>query len=54
MKNVIPAFWYEPLVLTPKLKTSNEEEDRRNIDGVGPSSTRKKKKEPIDLKKNQG
>ncbi len=51
MKKVIPSFWYEPLVLTPKLETSNEEEDRRNIDGVGPSGTRKKKEEPIDLKK---
>jgi hypothetical protein len=36
MGKVIPSFQYEPLVLISKLKTSNEEEDRRNIDGVGP------------------
>ncbi len=37
MEKVIPLFQYEPLVLTPKSKTLDEEEEREQIDGVGPS-----------------
>ncbi len=33
----MPKFEYEPLILSLKLKTSNEEENRRNIDGARPS-----------------
>jgi hypothetical protein len=40
MEKVIPSFQYEPLVLTPKPKTSDEEEYKGHIDGVGPSETR--------------
>ncbi len=40
MEKVIPSFQYEPLVLIQKPKTSNEEEDRGNIDGAKPLSTR--------------
>jgi hypothetical protein len=36
MEKVMLAFEYEPLVLSPKLKTSNEKEDKGNNDGVGP------------------
>jgi hypothetical protein len=36
MEKVIPSFEYEPLVLSPKLKTSYEEEDRGDIHGVRP------------------
>jgi len=36
MEKVMLAFEYEPLVLSLKLKTSNEEEDKGNNDGVGP------------------
>jgi hypothetical protein len=53
MEKVIPfgvRTWYEPLVFTPKLKSSNEEEDIKNIDGVALSCTRIEKEEPIDLK----
>jgi len=34
MEKVMPAFEYEPLVLSPKPKTSNEEENKGDIDGV--------------------
>ncbi len=40
MEKVMPSFEYEPLVLSPKWETSNEEEDRRDIDGVRPSNIR--------------
>jgi len=38
MEKIMPSFEYEPLVLSPKPETSNEEENRRDIDGAGPSS----------------
>ncbi len=34
----MPSFEYEPLVLFLKLDTLDEEEDKRDIDGVGPSN----------------
>ncbi len=37
MENVIPLFQYEPLVLTLESETSDEEEERGQIDGAGPS-----------------
>jgi hypothetical protein len=36
MEKVMPPFKYEPLVLSLKRKTSNEEEDKGDIDGVRP------------------
>jgi len=33
------SFEYEPLILFPKSESSNEEEDRRDTDGAGPSNT---------------
>ncbi len=32
----MPSFEYEPLILAPKPQTSNEEEDRRDINGARP------------------
>ncbi len=40
MEIVIPSFEYEPLVLSPKSQTSNEEEDKGDIDGARPSFTK--------------
>ncbi len=37
MENVIPLFQYEPLVLILESETSDEEEERGQIDGAGPS-----------------
>jgi hypothetical protein len=34
MEKVMPSFEYKPLVLSLKLETSNEEEDRRDTDGA--------------------
>jgi len=50
MEKVIPFFQYEPLVLTLESKTLDEEEERGQTDGVGPSKTRTIKEEPVDLK----
>jgi hypothetical protein len=50
MEKVIPSFQYEPLVLPPKLKTSNEEEERGNNDGAKPSGIRIKEEEPAYLR----
>jgi hypothetical protein len=36
MEKFMPSFEYEPLLLSLEPKTSNEEEDRGDIDGVGP------------------
>ncbi len=47
MEKVIPLLQYEPLALTLKLKTSNEEEERGQTNG--PSET-KITEEPIDLR----
>ncbi len=40
MEKVMPSFEYEPFVLSLELETSDEEKDRGDIDGVGPSSKR--------------
>jgi len=40
MEKNMPSFEYEPLVLSRESKTSNEEEDRGDIDEARPSSTR--------------
>jgi hypothetical protein len=50
MEKVIPSFQYEPLVLPPKLETSNEEEERGNNDGAKPSGIRIKEEEPAYLR----
>ncbi len=49
MEKVMPSFEYKPLVLSLKLETSNEEEDRRDTDGAWPLGTRIIE-EPRDLK----
>ncbi len=36
MEKVMPSFEYEPLIFSPELETSNEKEDKGNIDGAGP------------------
>jgi hypothetical protein len=46
MGKVIPSFQYEPLVLSPKLETSNEEKYKGNTNGAIPSSARTKEEEP--------
>jgi hypothetical protein len=40
MEKVMPLFEYEPLVLSLEPKTSNEEKNKEDLGGVGPSSTR--------------
>ncbi len=40
MEKVMPSFEYEPLVLSPKQEISNEEEDKGDTNGVGPSNIR--------------
>jgi hypothetical protein len=40
MEKVMPSFEYEPLVMSPKLETLDEEKDRRDIDGARPSCTK--------------
>jgi hypothetical protein len=40
MEKVMPSFEFEPLVLSPELEISNEEEDIGNIDGVGQLNTK--------------
>jgi hypothetical protein len=37
MEKIMPLFEYEPLMMSPNLKTSYEEEDGRDTNGVGPS-----------------
>jgi hypothetical protein len=51
MEKVMPTFDYEPLVLSPEPKTLDEEEDKGNIDGARPSSTRTSKEELRDLRR---
>jgi hypothetical protein len=36
----MPLFEYEPLVVFAKLEILNEEEDKGDIHGVGPSNTK--------------
>ncbi len=50
MEKVISSFQYEPLIFTPKLETSDEEEKKGNINGVGPSSIKTKEGEATNLK----
>ncbi len=40
MEKVMPLFEYEPFVMSPKLNTLDEEEERGDTDGVGPSGTK--------------
>jgi len=40
MEKGMPSFEYEPLVLSPELKTSNEEENIGDIDGARPLGSR--------------
>jgi hypothetical protein len=49
MEKVMLPFEYELLILSLEPKTSNEEENKGDIDGVGPSGTRVTK-EPRDFK----
>jgi hypothetical protein len=37
MEKIMPLFEYEPLMMSPNPKTSYEEEDGRDTNGVGPS-----------------
>ncbi len=50
MEKIIPSFQYKPLVLAPELETSNEEEEKRHIDGVGWLETKTTEDEPTNLK----
>jgi hypothetical protein len=49
MGKVVPSLEYEPLVLSLELRTSNEEENKGDIDGVGPSCIRIVEEEQRDL-----
>jgi hypothetical protein len=49
MEKVMSSFEYEPLVMSLDLKTSDEEENRRDTNGARPSGTRIAK-EPKDLR----
>jgi hypothetical protein len=40
MEKVMPLFEYEPLILCLELETSNEEENKGDINGARPSGTR--------------
>jgi hypothetical protein len=40
MEKVMPSFEYEPLVVFPKPKTLDEEEDKGDIAGAGPLGTK--------------
>jgi hypothetical protein len=40
MEKIMPTFECEPLVLFLKPETLDEEKDRRDTNGVGPSTTR--------------
>ncbi len=46
----MPSFEYEPLILFPEPKTSNEVEDKGDTNGVGPSCTKTSKQELGDLR----
>ncbi len=46
----MPSFEYEPLVLSLEPKTSYEEKDKGNIDGVRPLGTKIIEEESGDLK----
>jgi hypothetical protein len=40
MEKVMTSFEYEPLVIFLEVETLDEEEDKGDIDGVGPLGTR--------------
>jgi hypothetical protein len=40
MEKVMPSFEYEPLILSPKPKISNEEENKGDTYGARPLGTR--------------
>ncbi len=46
----MPEFEYEPLIFSLEPETSYEEEDRGDINGVGPLGTRTTEKELGDFK----
>jgi hypothetical protein len=48
-EKVMPSFEYKPLILFPKLKTLNEENDKGDTNGVGSSNIRIAK-EPKDFR----
>ncbi len=50
MEKVILSFQYEPLVISLELETLDEEEDKGNTHGAGPSSTWTKEEEPRDFR----
>jgi hypothetical protein len=50
MEKVMPTFEYDPLVLFLEPKTLDEEEDKGDTSGVGPSYTKTTKEELGDLK----
>jgi len=50
MEMVIPSFQYEPIIFTLKPETSDEEEEKGNIDGVRPSSIKAEKDELANFK----
>jgi hypothetical protein len=50
MEKVVLTFEYEPLILSPELETLYEENNKGNIDGVGPLSTKTLEEEPRDFK----
>jgi hypothetical protein len=44
MEKVMPSFEYEPLVLSAKLKTLDEEANKRDTYGARPSCTKVEEK----------
>jgi hypothetical protein len=50
MEKVTPSFQYEPLVLTPKQETLDEEEKKGHTNGVRPSRIRTEEEEPTYLR----
>jgi hypothetical protein len=50
MEKVMPTFEYEPLVLSLEPETSNEEEERRDINGARPLGIKTLEEELGDLK----
>jgi hypothetical protein len=50
MEKVMLAFEYEPLILSLEPKTSNQEEDKGNNDGVRPLRIRMIEEELGDLR----
>ncbi len=51
VEKVMPTFEYEPLVFSLDSKTLDEEKDRGNTNGAGPSGIRTSKEKPRRFKK---